>query len=192
MLQRLNQLIIRISKSGWLVVLTTVIAFGSLAILMQIGNAFPAHASGAQPFDLQNALTPDQVYPQIAGYTERARQLYYLFTTIDYVFPFAAGLFMAAAGAFALRHGLPQIYAGMVSRRLLPLFLIGSAFDWCENVAALAAILSHPDGAGAIATALVAAKRAKLFFVVLTQALTVVLLLIAGIRWISRKAAVRN
>jgi hypothetical protein len=191
MLQWLNRLIIRISGSGWLFVLTTVIAFGSLAILMQIGNAFPAHAGGVQPFDLQNALTPEQVYPQIAGYTGRARQLYYLFTTIDYVFPLAAGLFLAAAGAFALRHGLPQIYAGMVSRRLLPLFLIGSAFDWCENVAALTAILSYPEGSSAIATTLVAAKRAKLFFVVVTQALTVVLLLIAGIRWVSRKS-VRN
>jgi hypothetical protein len=184
MLQQLNRLIIRISSSGWLFVATTLVFIGSLSALMQIGNAYPEHAGGAQPFDLQNGLTADQVMPQLAGHTARARELYYLFTAIDYVFPLAAGLFLGAAGAFALRHGLPGVYRAMAERNLFPLFLLGSAFDWCENVAALTAILSYPDVPGAIPALLVAAKRAKLFFVMLTQATVAVLLLIALGSWI--------
>ena len=187
MLLRLSQLIIRISMSAWLFVATTAIFGGTLAALIQIGSAFPQYAAGAQPLDLQNELAPEQVFPQIANYTERARQLYYLFTAIDYVFPLAAGLFLAAAGAFALRHGLPGIYALMVERRLLPLFLLASAFDWCENVAAITAVLGYPDAPAAVASLLVAAKRAKLLFMMLTQGVVAVLLLIAAARWLGRR-----
>lgn len=187
MLRRLNQLVIRISTSGWLFIATTVVAFGSLGILNQIGAAFPAHAGGAQPFDLQNGLTTGQVFAQIAGYTEQARRLYYLFTAIDYVFPLAAGLFLAAAGAFGLRHGLPAIYATLAQRQLFPLFLLGSAFDWCENVAALTAIVGYPDAPAVVPALLVGAKRLKLFFVLLTNGLVAVLLLVAAARWLGRR-----
>lgn len=187
MLQWVNQIIIRISSSGWLFIATTIVFGGSLAALIQIGNAFPAHAGGVQPFDLQNGLTADQVIPQLAGYTERARELYYVFTAIDYVFPLAAGLFLGGAGAFALRHGLPGVYRAMAERGLFALFLIGSAFDWCENVAALTAVLGYPDAPAVVPTLLVAAKRAKLFFVMLTQATVAVLLLIALGRWLRRR-----
>jgi hypothetical protein len=67
------------------------------------------HAAGNQPFDLQNALTPAEVYPQLATWTENARTLYYAFTLIDYAFPFFAGLFIAATAAFALRVSLPTV-----------------------------------------------------------------------------------
>jgi hypothetical protein len=187
MLQRLNRLIIRISSSGWLFIATTLVFAGSLSALIQIGNAFPAHTGGARPFDLQNGLTADQVFTQLAGYSDRARQLYYLFTAIDYVFPLAAGLFLGGAGAFALRHGLPGVYRAMSQRGLFPLFLIGSAFDWCENVAALTAVLGFPDAPAAVPMLLVAAKRAKLFFVMLTQATVAVLLLIALGGWLRRR-----
>lgn len=187
MLQRLNQLIIRTSLSGWLFIATTLVFAASLAALLRIGKVFPAYAAGAQPLDLQNELAPEQVFTQIAGYSAQARELYYLFTAIDYVFPLAAGLFLGAAGAFALRHGLPQIYGFMVEHRLLPLFLLASAFDWCENIAAISAILVYPDTPGLLATLLVAAKRAKVFSIMVTQPLVALLLLIAAARWIGRR-----
>jgi hypothetical protein len=187
MFQWLNQLVIRISTSGWLFIATTGVFVGSLSALLRIGDAFPAHAGGAQPFDLQNGLTTDQVLPQLAGYTDRACELYYLFTAIDYVFPLAAGLFLGAAGAFALRHGLPGVYATLARRGLFPLFLIGSGFDWCENVAALTATLSYPDVPGTIPALLVTAKRLKLGFVMLTQGTVAVLLLIALGSWLRKR-----
>ncbi|MBM4197253.1 MAG: hypothetical protein FJ197_09205 [Gammaproteobacteria bacterium] len=65
-----------------------------------------------------NGLTVADVLAQLPGYTEQARAKYRLFTAIDYVFPVAGGLFIAAvAGVW------------------LPWLMLASLFDWCENVA---------------------------------------------------------
>lgn len=186
MLRALNRLIIRVSGSGWLFALTTVLAFGSLALLMQIGEAFPAVAGGAQPFDLQNELTPDEVLGQLPGYTAEARRLYLQFTAIDFLFPFAAGLFLAAIAAFSMRHGFPAPYGWLTARNLLPILMLGTLFDWCENVAAVSAIYAWPDTSAALASALVTAKKLKLTLVIASQLLAALLLLAAAASWIGR------
>lgn len=187
MLGGLNRLIIRISGSALLFVVTTIVAIGCLSALITIGQGFPAVAGGAQPFDLQNGLTADQVLQQLAGYTDEARRQYLIFTAIDYAFPLAAGLSLAAVGAFSLRRGFPGIYATMVRHRLFPLFLAGSLFDWCENIAALTAILIYPDTPAALATGIVVAKRLKLAFVMATQLLVLLLLLVVAGKGAARR-----
>lgn len=187
MLGMLNRLIVRTSTSPWLFLAAMVIAFSSLGALMQIGKNFPAVAGGAQPFDLQNDLTGAQVLAQLPAYTDAARRLYGLFTAIDYVFPFSAGLFLAAIAAFCLRHTFPAAYAALDARRLLPLLMIASLFDWCENVAAITAILSWPATTPAMATALVAAKKLKLTFLAVTQGLVALLMLATAARWLAMK-----
>lgn len=183
MLRGLNKLIIRVSGNGWLFAATAIVFVVSLRLLMQIGESFPAVAGGAQPFDLQNALTGEQVLQQLAGYTAEARRQYYLFTAVDYVFPFAAGLFLAAIAAFCLRRSFPAAYTAVAERALFPLLMAGSLFDWCENIAALAAILSWPDTSAGVATALVTAKRLKLTLVIATQLLVALLLLATAGKW---------
>jgi hypothetical protein len=185
----LNQLVIRTSRSAWRFLAVTGIAVIAITLLNRIGKAFPAAAGGAAPFDLQNGLTSGEVVAQLAGYTELARWMYYVFTMIDYVFPFAAGLSLAAAGAFALRNGFPAVYQAFEQRRLFPLFLLGTAFDWCENVAALAAIWSYPGDVQTIATLLVIAKRLKLACVIATQLAVALLLAGAGVRALGRRTA---
>jgi hypothetical protein len=187
MLWALNGLIVRVSGNGWLFALTTVLAFGSLTILMQIGEAFPAVAGGAQPFDLQNELTAAEVLAQLPGYTEQARGLYLQFSAIDFVFPFAAGLFLAAIAAFSMRHAFPAAYGWLTARSLLPLMMLGTLFDWCENVAALSAIYSWPDTGAGLATAPVIAKKLKLTMVIASQLLAALLLLAAAAAWIGRR-----
>jgi hypothetical protein len=184
MLRALNQLIIRVSGNGWLFIVTTAVAFTSLSILIRIGESFPAVAGGAQPFDLQNSLTAGQVLSQLALYTDEAEQQYLVFTAIDYVFPFAAGLFLAAIAAFCLRRSFPGAYAAMESRSLYPLLMAGSLFDWCENIAALTAILSWPDTPDGVASAIVIAKRFKLTLVIGTQILVGLLLLATAAKWL--------
>ena len=103
MLRALNRLIIRVSGSGWLVLAAALTGFACLTAMNRIAADFPAVAGGAVPFDLQNDLTSDQVLAQLAGYTDGARRLYGLFTAIDYLFPFAAGLFLAGISAFGMR-----------------------------------------------------------------------------------------
>lgn len=187
MLGMLNRLIVRTSTSGWLFLAAMVVAFASLSALMQIGKTFPGVAGGAQPFDLQNGLTGAQVLAQLAAYTDEARRQYLLFTAIDYVFPFSAGLFLAAIGAFCLRHTFPGVYAAVNARNLLPLLMLSSLFDWCENVAAITAILAWPGTTAAMATALVAAKKLKLTFLVVTQTLVALLMLATAAVWLGRR-----
>jgi hypothetical protein len=187
MLEGINQLVLRTSRSPWRFVGVTAIAVIAITTLNRIGTAFPAAAGGATPFDLQNGLTAAEVGQQLAGYTDLARWMYYVFTLIDYVFPFAAGLCLAAAGAFAMRHGFPATYQSFERRGLFPVFLIGTGFDWCENIAAISAIWTYPGDVGAIATLLVIAKRLKLAFVILTQLAVLILLIGAGARALGRR-----
>lgn len=182
MVQGLNRLVVRVSGSAPLFALATVLAFGSLAVLMRIGEAFPAAAGGAQVFDLQNGLTAAQVLAQLPGYTDEARRLYYAFTAVDYLFPFAASLFLAAIAAFCLRRAFPGAYAAAVARNLLPLVMIPALFDWCENVAALVAITAWPDTSPAMAGAIVVAKRLKLGFLFVAQGGVGLLLLATAAR----------
>jgi hypothetical protein len=162
MLKALQDLAIRVSRTWWLYLLVVALFAGSLVALNRIGDAFPAHAAGMAPFDLQNDLQASQVYPQIAGYTDRARELYLAFTAIDYGFPFFAGLFIMATLAAALRYAAPGLYTAMVSRTLLPLPMLATVCDWLENVAAAAAVWLYPAELSGLPVALVLAKKAKL------------------------------
>ena len=187
MLGRLQDLILRVSRTWWLYLIVVLVFVGSLRALMQIGERFPAYAGGAIPFDLQNDLRADQVYAQLAGYTPEARELYYAFTLIDYAFPFFAGLFITATVAFALRSGLPRLYAALTARRLLLLLMLATAFDWLENVAALSAIVLYPTEVSWLPYLLVAAKKCKLAAMLVGNVAMAAALLVAAGSWVSRR-----
>ncbi|MBL8200327.1 MAG: hypothetical protein JNK40_05075 [Chromatiales bacterium] len=187
MLGRLQDLAIRISRTWWQYLVVLFLFIGSLQALMRIGERFPDYAGGAAPFDLQNGLQAVQVYPQIAGYTEQARELYYAFTLIDYAFPFFAGLFITATVAFALRYGAPRLYAALVARKLLPVLMLATAFDWLENAAALSAIVMYPGEVGWLPVLLVAAKKAKLGFSLASNGAMLLALLTAAGSWLARR-----
>jgi hypothetical protein len=184
----LNQFIIRISKSGWLYVFVFAGFFGTLQALLRIGQRFPELAAGAVPFDLQNRLTVEQIFAQLAGYTEEAFELYYIFTAIDYFFPLFAGLFLGATAAFLLRHSLPRWYSIAEQKNLFVLFLLATLFDWLENIAVLSVIAGYPNELSTIATLAVAAKMGKLAFVFLFQGFTLLLLIFCAGQWLVRKA----
>jgi hypothetical protein len=181
MLGRLQDLAIRISTTWWLYLVVVLLFAGSLAALMRIGERFPEYASGNPPFDLQNDLRAEQVYPQLAGYEGQAREIYYAFTLIDYAFPFFAGLFIVATVAFGLRHGLPRFYDALVARRLLPLLMLGTAFDWLENATAVTLINLYPSEISWLPALLVLAKQCKLASILVgNTAMAAALLLAAG------------
>ncbi len=184
----LNQFIIRISKSGWQYVLVFAGFFGTLQALLRIAEHFAELAAGAAPFDLQNQLTVEQIFAQLAAYTEEAFRLYYVFTAIDFFFPLFAGLFLAATVAFLLRHSLPRWYAIAEEKNLFVLFLLATLFDWLENITLLSVIAGYPNELSTIATLAVAAKMGKLAFVFLFQGLTLLLLIFCAGQWLARKA----
>ncbi len=192
MLGRLQNLVIHSSRTWWLYLGVVILFAGSLLSLLQIGKLFPAHAAGNLPFDLQNGLAPADVYPQIATYTAVARNLYYAFTLIDYAFPFFAGLFIAATAAFAIRNSLPKWYAALKTRNLLPVFMLGTVFDWLENIVALAAISLYPTETGWLPILLVLAKKLKLFCVMTGQAAMLLLLVYTAGNWLATKLRIRR
>ncbi|MCL4779607.1 MAG: hypothetical protein KJ049_05425 [Gammaproteobacteria bacterium] len=191
MLNRLQNLVIRVSQTWWLYLCVVLLFAGSLLSLLRIGEKFPAHAAGNLPFDLQNALAPAEVYPQLATWTENARQLYYAFTLIDYAFPFFAGLFIAATAAFAMRASLPGWYAALTARNLLPVFMLGTLFDWLENLSALGLISLYPAEFGWLPVVLVLAKKLKLACVMSGQAAMLLLLVYAVGNWLAGKLRIR-
>jgi len=180
----LQRLIVGISARGAWYGLVLCLAVGSLAILARIGAAFPAVAAGAAPFDLQNGLVPGDVYRQLAGWTPAARQLYFVFSAVDCIFPLAAGLLLAATIAFCLRSSAPRACAWLADRTLLPLLLLPTACDWLENGFAVAAVAMFPEGPAWLPVALVAAKRAKLAGLAVVQPLMAGLVLYAAGRWL--------
>ena len=187
MLGRLQELIVRISRTWWLYFIVLFLFIGSLRTLMRIGERFPAFAGGATPFDLQNDLRADQVYAQLAGYTPQARELYYAFTLIDYAFPFFAGLFITATVAFALRSSLPRLYDALVARNLLLVLMIPTAFDWLENVAAVSAIVQYPFEVSWLPTLLVFAKKCKLATLMVSNSAMFAALLLAAGYWLVKR-----
>ncbi len=187
MRQALSRLIVRVSSSLPLFALTVAVFAVTLMLLTRISNGFPAIAGGALPFDMQNALTSAQVLEQLPGYTDQARRQYWLFTSIDYVFPFAGGLFLAAIAAFCLRWQFAPLYARAVANQWLPWLMLASLFDWCENLAAIVAINAWPETTATMATALVIAKKLKLGFLFATQGGVALLLLASAGRWLRGK-----
>lgn len=187
MLGRLQALVVLISRTWWLYLIVLLLFSGSLMALMRIGELFPAYAAGAVPLDLQDNLRAEQVYPQLAGYTEQARELYYAFTLIDYGFPFFAGLFTAATIAFALRNSLPRVYDYLVARKLLLVFLLATAFDWSENAAALSAIAIYPTEIDWLPTLIVFAKKCKLACMYVGITVMAIALVVAAGAWVARR-----
>lgn len=179
-----NDLVVRVSKSAWLWIMSTVFAFGSLYfVFLNINLPFEAIV-GAQMFDFQNALTVEQIFAQLPNYDDHARSLYSAFMFIDFYFPFFAGLTMAAAAAFALRYLAPGLYTKIDDKSLFTAFLIPTLFDWGENVSAIITVGAYPQELTAAATALVLCKKGKLATVMLFQAVTFVSLIAAAVKWL--------
>ncbi|MDP6415238.1 MAG: hypothetical protein QGG54_09475, partial [Gammaproteobacteria bacterium] len=187
-----NNLVIKTSQSPWLFINTFIFAFGSLAfVFMNINTSFEAIV-GAQIFDLQNNLTVDQIFTQLANYDDSARALYHAFLFIDFYFPFFAGLVMAAAGAFAWRHLLPKYYEIICSRNLFIVFLIPTLFDWGENIFALTVVNAWPNELGWAADGLILCKQGKLASIICFQAVVFLSLILALVKWLGIRTGLIN
>ncbi len=187
MLEAINQFIVRCSFSKVKFAALFIGFFGSLRALLFIGETFKVHANGAVPFDLQNELTSEQIFAQLANYADEAYTLYYVFTAIDYAFPLLAGLFLATIWAFVLCHCLPSWYEKFLQHNLFLLLLIPTVFDWMENVTLLTVILAYPEPLYGVAEAAVIAKKIKLATTVTAQASTLLILLTGAVIWLRRR-----
>ena len=183
----LNGFVIQVSRSAWLFAIAAIFAFGSLGVVFfNINDVFEVMVD-AQMFDFQNDLTVDRIFEQLPNYSYAARKLYFAFIFVDFFFPFFAGLVLAAAAAFALRHLSTKWYDSFDGKNLFALFFIPTVFDWCENIFALIVINGYPNELTFAATMLVLAKKGKLASVMLMQAFTWLLLLMTALKWAGSK-----
>jgi len=188
MLDALNRFIVACSHSWWKVLLLFAGFFTTLRALQVMTGNFPALSQGNIPFDMQNGLTPAQIYEQLPQYSPDAFSSYYLFQAVDFAFPLFAGLFLAAVFAFGLRHAAPGWYLVVVAKKLLLLILLATLFDYLENVNLLWVIAAWPEQTMLAAQLAVMAKKAKLACMVTANSLTALALVAAAVRWLGRKA----
>ena len=134
MVKFVNNLIVSCSKSWWKFLLVLGGQIGTISVLNNITEGFPAISGGHKPFDMQNSLQAHEIFLQLATYTPEAFSQYSLFQMVDYVFPVFGGLVLACAVAFALRHASPILYQRALDTRVLFLLLIPTIFDWLENI----------------------------------------------------------
>ena len=191
-MQSLNDLMLRFSRSGPLFLLVAAVTFASVYLFTGvISPRFMALTGGSPPFDLQNALTVDQVFEQLRNYPEDAKRLYYLFSAIDFAFPLCASLFLAGIAACSLRYLWPAGYEWVTARRLWVLMLLPALCDWTENVFALTVITADGQELRTAAAMMIYAKMAKLSLVTVAQVLSWGLALAAAVKWLRTRWGTR-
>lgn len=182
-MRTLNDLVVLASRSASLFLLSLLITVGSLAIVFPGVNAVMQETVGHDVFDMQNTLTVEQVFKQLEAYAPETKQLYYAFSFVDFLFPFFASLLNAAVAAYALRVGAPELYRQCADRALFAWLFVPAAFDWLENVAALGIVGAYPEQRETLASLMIWAKQAKLFSLVVAQAVVLGSVLLGLWKW---------
>lgn len=139
---------------------------------------------GQAPPDVQLYTSADGVHAFLTNCGEAGRAAYRNLQVADLFYPAVSGLFMASALALILIRNTRQ---GSLAVAAAALPLIGSGFDYIENLAAWVALTSFPDRTGTAETLLGIASTAKQ-----TVSWIAGLLLIIGVgytlvRWAARR-----
>ena len=116
--------------------------FGSSAPF-SIGNV--EAVCGAAPLDVRPYSTANEVHQFLAVCGQSGRVAYRNLQLADLFYPAISGLFMASAMVLTATHLFPR-RPSMVGLAALP--LLGSGFDYTENVFAWRALAAYPDAAG--------------------------------------------
>lgn len=188
MLASLNALIIDCSRSWWKFLIVLLVQTASLQVLQRISNEFPSVAGGAPPFDMQNALTAEEVFRQLEGYTEQAFDLYAVFQAVDFVFPIFAAFLIASVSAFALRNLSEKFYGVAQAKSLFVILLLPALFDYLENIFFLWTVNAWPNQVQIAADLAVASKMGKLTTMGMAFVIAILLLLGAAGAWVMHRA----
>jgi hypothetical protein len=164
----------RVSRSWRSLAGVTVMFFGTFALLMLAAAWFRGASGDAEPFDLQNGLTADDVRVQLAGYGDGAELRYLVFAAVDVFFPLIGALLLASVTAACLRSASPRTYERAMRSRLILLFFVPTLMDWTENAFAVWLVLAGEPASSFAITGLLVAKSAKLATLVAAQVTCVV------------------
>ena len=193
MFSKIQDLVIACSESWWKIALL-IAGFGlTFGQLIAVTGEFPALALDTSlgeaivPFDMQNDLTPTQLFAQLAVWSEQSFARYSWFQAVDFLFPLVGGLMSATLAALGLRLLSPKYYSIAVAKKLFLLFFIATCFDWLENAGFIWVLAAWPEESMQAARFAITAKKLKLFFLNIFQPVWVLLLLTGTIVWLYRK-----
>lgn len=183
-MNRINNRLIRASRSPWRFALLAGLNASSFAVLFALEDRFEA-VTGLPVVDTQNGLTPSALLQQLPLYQEEAMGAYLVFAAFDFVFPFVAALFLAATWALLLWVNPWGVTQKLLAWKL-PLFaFMVTGFDYLENLSLLS-VLAMDTQSGLIVDTAILCKRLKLVALGLSGALTGVLVMLALIASLQR------
>lgn len=171
-------LLLYLSQSFVWIVLALVAQLITLRLLRLTGRQLQASTPRHdEPFDLQNRLTVQDIAEQLPAYTPETRRLYTRFFVIDFFFPLSASLFLSLLWTALLQRPDTPLFADALDWGLPLLAFAPTLFDWGENVCFLLLIRRYPPLRHGMARLAVGFKRLKLFMLMLTFGITLVLVL---------------
>lgn len=132
------------------------VAFFATSLPFSIANV--TSLCGAAPPDVRFYTPGDEVTQFLTGCGEAGRDAYRDLQVADLFYPAVSGLFLASALALVLSR-LSRPGSAVIALAALP--LLGSAFDYLENVAAWIALTAFPGPAETTAGLLGVASIAK-------------------------------
>jgi len=148
--------------SWWVLAVTggvfVVFAIAFFATALPFSIVHVTSLCGAAPPDVRFYTPPDGVTRFLTGCGEAGRDAYRNLQVADLFYPAVSALFLASALAVVLSR-LSRPGSPLIAMAALP--LLGSAFDYLENVAAWTALMAFPGPAETGASLLGGASIAK-------------------------------
>lgn len=181
----LTRYIVTISQKWWAVLLVFSLNFASFGILFSLEDQFEA-ITHVPVYDTQNNLTSELVLEQLPLYTGEARDAYLRFAAFDFVFPLVAGVFVTLMWILLLRLNTWQLPQKLLLWNVPLLALLGTLWDWLENVSLLMILSADSIPSPALIDAALLFKRLKLTWLSLSGTVIGVLIILLALNVIYR------
>lgn len=161
-MSRIMGLVTAASRRWWVIVLVFVLNFAAFSTLFALEDAFEALSGGVPTFDTQNDLTQALIVEQLPLYQGETRAAYLRFAAFDFVFPLVAGSFLTLLCTLLLRVNPLPIAQRLLAFGLPLIPLLGTLWDYLENVSLLSILQLGPSPL--LLDAAIFFKRLKLLF----------------------------
>ena len=181
MLDGITDFLMRLSQSGWPVLLVLALQFLSFRLLRSVGTQFQKVTNNHEAFDFQNKLTVNEIYTQLRDYTAASKAIYTRFFVADFFFPLFASLFLSLLWTLIFQRSGVTLFAQLLEWNVPLLTFLPAVFDWGENISFVVMISRYPNRVSGLASVAIAFKRLKLLTLILTILVTIGLLLVAAI-----------
>ncbi|MBL8644484.1 MAG: hypothetical protein JNK21_11175 [Rhodospirillaceae bacterium] len=146
-------------------------------------------SAGFVPFDLQFPLSQEMIVIQLGAMTPATPRAYLNFAVLDFAFPLFGAAFFILLWAWLVNKSTSGALRGVYRRGWWIWALFPAVCDLAENVAFLSILFSHPIILPDTLEFAIDVHRGKMVFMAIAQAITVAVVLAAGIAYLRRPRA---